>query len=243
MRREIRACCLVVSCLCIGTPCLAQWEVAGYIGGAFTQNSDLTLRQPPLATNLRFGNVSYRGHSFQSPLYYGVRGGYMFRSHWAGEIEFTHLKVFANVNQSVPITGTVNGVPLSTRQPMDTIIQSFGISHGVNLLMGDIVFRQQLWSLPSRKGLGRLILTIRFGAGATIPHAETIIEGHADEHYQIGRTAIQLGGGLELSVWRKLHWMGEYKYTRTDERVQVYSGTAATLLQSHHVITGPLIQF
>jgi hypothetical protein len=54
---------------------------------------------------------------------------------------------------------------------------------------------------------------------------------------------IQLGGGVELSVWRKLHWMGEYKYTRADEQVNVYSGSATTLLQSHHVVTGPVIEF
>jgi hypothetical protein len=243
MQRERSACCLVVLCLCIAIPAVAQWEVAGYIGSAFTQNSDLTLRQPSLRTNLRFGNISYRGESFQSPVYYGVRGGYTFRPHWAGEIEFTHLKVFANVNQSVPINGTLNGAPVSTRQPMNTIIQGFGISHGVNLLMGHIVFRQPLWRPAPRHAQGRLILTFRLGAGTTIPHAETIIEGHANEHYQIGSPVIQLGGGVELSVWRKLHWMGEYKYTRTDEQVNVYSGNATTLLQSHHVITGPVIEF
>ena len=243
MGRERRARCLVVLCVCIGTPCVAQWEVAGYIGGALTRKSDLTLRQPSLGTNLRFSDISYRGESFQSPLYYGVRGGYTFLPHWAAEIEFMHLEVFANVNQSVPVSGTLNGVVISTRQPIDTMIQSFGISHGVNFLMGDIVFRQQLWRPPSRNALGRLILTLRFGAGATIPHAETIIESHADEHYQIGSPAIQLGGGVELSIWRKLHWMGEYKYTRTNETVNVYSGNATTLLQSHHVVTGPVIRF
>ena len=243
MSRERRARCLVVLCVCFATSCLAQWEVAGYIGGAHTQNSTLNLCRPSLGTNLRFSNVSYRGESFQSPLYYGLRGGYILRPHWVGEIEFTHLKVFANANLPVSISGTVNGVPVSTHEPMDTIIQSFGISHGVNLLTGDIVFRQRLWRPLSGNGVGRLTVTVRFGAGATIPHAETIIAGHADEHYQIGSPAIQLGGGVEVWVWRKLHWMAEYKYTRTNEQVSVYSGNVTTLLQSHQIVTGPVIQF
>jgi hypothetical protein len=84
---------------------------------------------------------------------------------------------------------------------------------------------------------------VRFGAGATVPHAESTIEGQADEHYQTGSPAIQLAGGAEVRLWRKLYWMGEYKYTRTREEVNVFSGTASSLLQSHHIVTGPVVHF
>jgi hypothetical protein len=52
-----------------------------------------------------------------------------------------------------------------------------------------------------------------------------------------------LAGGVELHVWRKLYWIGEYKYTRTREEVDVFSGTVKSLLQSHHIVTGPAIHF
>jgi hypothetical protein len=155
-------------------PSAAQWEAAGYIGAAHTQNSDLLLRQPSLGTDLRFTNISYRGESFQSPLYYGVRGGYFFRLHWGAEVEFTHAKVFANVNQSAPISGTLNGLPVNVRQPVDTIVQRFSISHGVNLLLANVVFRQQLWRPPSNRA--RQVDTYgalrsrRYGSSCRIDH-------------------------------------------------------------------------
>ena len=241
MPKRVLAAWLFLLCMCVSVPSFAQWEIAGYLGGAHTQNSNLILNQPSLGTNLRLGEISYRGESFQSPLYYGVRGGYCFRPHWGAEIEFTHLKVFANVSQPAAISGTVNGAAVNTRQPVDTIVQRFSISHGVNLLLANVVVRQQLWRPPS--GLGRLLLAFRFGAGATIPHAETTMQGRADEHYQTGSPVIQLTGGVALKVWRKLYWMGEYKYTRVQEQVDVFSGTATSLLQSHHVVTGPVIHF
>jgi hypothetical protein len=37
--------------------------------------------------------------------------------------------------------------------------------------------------------------------------------------------------------------MGEYKFTRVREQVDVNSGTATTLLESHHLVTGPAIHF
>ncbi len=81
------------------------------------------------------------------------------------------------------------------------------------------------------------------GGGTTIPHAESTIEGQADEHYQTGNPAIQAAAGAELRILRHLYWMGEYKYTRTRQHVNVFSGIADTLLQTHHLVTGPVVHF
>jgi len=225
-------------------PAAAQWETAAYFGAAHTQNSDLILKQPALGTDLRFSNVSYSDEPFQPSPYYGLRVGRYFRRHWGAEVEFIHLKVFANVSRAVPISGTLNGAPLNVSQPMNSVIQLFEIAHGVNLLLANAVFRQQLlgpWSADGRDA--RLMLTLRFGAGGTIPHVISIIENQRDSHYQTGSPAIQLAAGVDVKVWRRLHWIGEYKYTRTRQQVDVFAGTATTLLQSHQVVTGPAIRF
>ena len=215
-----------------------------YFGGAHTENSDLILQQPSLATNLTFSNVSYSGQSFQTAPYYGYRFGRYFRQHWGAEVELIHLKAIANVNQTLPISGVLNGVPINVSQPMNTIIQGFQIAHGVNLLLANAVFRQQLLGPRPSDGLEpRLMLALRFGAGGTIPHPDSTIQGHLDEHYQTGSPAIQVAAGVELKLWRRLHWIGEYKYTRTRQHVGVFAGTAETLLQSHQVVTGPAIHF
>jgi hypothetical protein len=241
--RAVSECAIALFSISMSVPAVAQWEAGAYIGAAHTQNSDLLLRQPSLATNLRFEDVSYRGESFQSPLYYGVRGGYFFRRHWGAEAEFTHLKAFANVNRAVPVTGTLHGVSFDTTEPMDTIIQRFSISHGVNLLLANIALRQQLWQSASRGGPGRLMLTFRIGLGGTIPHAETTIEEHANEHYQAGGIAGLVAGAGEVRVWSNVYWLAEYKYTRTRERLDVFSGNVTSLLRSQHIVTGPVVHF
>lgn len=232
---------LLVVLFCLNLRCTAQWIASGYIGAAHTMNSGLTIRQPALGTDVRFHDISYRGESFQKPLYYGFRGGYLFRPKWGVEVEFTHLKVFANVNQPATVTGILNGAPIDARQPVNAILQRFSISHGVNLLLTNAIFRQALWRSNLRAA--RAYVNVRLGAGATIPHAESTVQGRADEHYQAGSPALQFAGSIELRIWKRWYWMGEYKFTRTREQVDVSSGTANSLLQSHHVVTGPSVHF
>jgi lipid A oxidase len=233
---------LVVVLVCLNLRCTAQWLAGGYIGGAHTLNSGLMVRQPALATDVRFHDISYRGESFQPPLYYGVRGGYIFGRKWGVEAEFTHLKVFANVDRTATVTGTLNGAPIEAREPVSAIVQRFSISHGVNLLLANAIFRHELWRSNDER-TARTYVNVRLGAGATIPHAESTVQGRADEHYQAGSPALQVAGNIELRIWKRWYWIGEYKFTRTREEVDVNSGTAKSLLETHHVVTGPSVHF
>jgi hypothetical protein len=223
-------------------PCLAEWTAGGYLGAAHTQASTLSLRQPSIATDIHFTGVRYAGESFQAPLYYGLRPGNFFSRQWGAEVELIHLKVFAKVDQPALVSGILNGVSIRSRAPISTIVQRFSISHGVNLLLANAVFRQRLWG-PVHEHPSRALLNLRFGVGATIPHPESTVQGHAEEHYQVGSPVIQIAGGIELRLWNHLYWTGEYKFTRTREQADVFSGTATTLLRSHHVVTGPVIHF
>src|SRR5205823_13771467 len=134
-------------------------------------------------------------------------------------------KVFADVVQSVRADGVLNGRPIGAQLPMNTIVQRFSISHGVNLLTANLVFGEQFFRHPGEK-LGRVLVSVRFGAGTTIPHAESAIQGHINEHYQFGSPALQAAAGAQVRLLRHLYWMGEYKYTRTRQHVNVFSGTA-----------------
>lgn len=220
----------------------AQWTASGYIGEAHTQNHSLVVQQPALGTNIRFSDVANRGESFHPPLYYGVRSGYWFRRYWGAEIEFTHLKMFAKVDQPAIVTGILNGVPINSLVPINTIVQRFSISHGVNLLLANAVFHHELGRSDQERA-PRAYIALRFGAGATIPHAESTIQNVTDEHYEVGSPAVQLAASLEVRTWNHLYWMGEYKFTRARAEVGVNSGTATTLLESHHLVTGPVLHF
>lgn len=227
---------------CCASACAAQWSAGAYFGVAHTDTSALSVTQAPVGTSLRFTDVSYRSESLQGPLYYGVQAGHSISSRWTIEVEFTHLKVFANVNDVAHISGALNGVPVDSVQPVNRIVQRFSISHGVNLLLANAVLRQPLLEHPGEK-LGTVVAVLRFGAGTTVPHAESTIEEHADEHYQVGSPAVQVAAGIEVRASRRLYWQAEYRLTRVRETVDVFAGNATTLLLSHHFVTGPLLRF
>jgi hypothetical protein len=220
---------------CWASAAQERWCASLYFGEGHSTVADVTLQQPSLATMLRFSSVAYDSQSFTSPFYYGGYLGYFFGRHFGVEIEFTHLKAFAKVAQPVLITGVLSGVPLNTSEPMNTIVQHFSISHGVNLLTANAVWRQPLSS--------RLDIYGKFGAGTTIPHAESVVQLHADEHYQVGSPAIQLAAGGEARLWHGIFWIAEYKFTHTAETVGVYSGTISTVLNTNHLVTGPAFHF
>lgn len=214
----------------------AEWDVAAYFGGAHTSGTSLTIQAPEIATNVVIHPVSYATKPFQSPVYYGYRAGYYFNRHFGLEGEFTHLKVYAETGRPAAISGILQGVPVSGRMPISSIVQRFNITHGVNLLTGDFVARK---SFGHNIQAARCVLAARIGAGITIPHAENQVFGISNaEHYQVGSPVIQAGAGVELRLWRGLYGIAEGKYTRTNEDVDIAQGTARSLLSTTHLIAG-----
>jgi hypothetical protein len=144
--------------------------------------------------------------------------------------------VYAETDRVAQISGAIGGTPVSESAVLKTVVQHFNITHGVNLLTGNFgartTFRQD--------GVHpRFILSGRFGAGITVPHAENEVLGIANaEHYQVGSPVIQAGVDFEVRLWRTLYFDTGVKYTRTRENVDVGPGTAESLLNSTHVIGG-----
>lgn len=215
------------------------WVVAAYVGGAHTSPSSLTISQPALGNSLAFEDVRFQSRSFDPPLYYGFRGGYFLRRvpSLGVEAEFIHLKVFSNPQQRVRVSGLRRGVALQGELALGEIVQQYSISHGVNLLLFNVAARRGLKRSAAAPG-GRFILTGRVGAGPTLPHTESSIEGLRQEQYEVGRLGWQAAGGAEFKLWRGMHLLGEYKFTRTRQRGKVSSGTAESLLRTHHGVFG-----
>src|SRR5919199_579059 len=80
----------------VGTPAPARadWIVAGYVGNAWTASTTLTVDRGAAGTTT-FTDVPFESHSFDSPLYYGYRGGWFRRDGLGIEGEVIHLKVYA----------------------------------------------------------------------------------------------------------------------------------------------------
>jgi hypothetical protein len=200
------------------------------------------IEQPGSATNLTFANVPFRGRSFDSPVYYGYRAGVFLRPRLGLEAEFVHLKAYARLDRPVRVQGTLFGTAISEQAPMGRYADQFEVSHGLNLLLANLVFRQPVVAGPHPER-HRLSLLLRAGAGPTFPRPETIILGVPSGEYQLGPAAFQAAGGLEYHFWRFLYLLGEYKYTFTRTRFDIAGGRAGFPAHSHHLVTGLSVYF
>src|SRR5207249_4959650 len=105
------------------------------------------------------------------------------QSHWGFGVEFFHAKLYLNGGDIVRVTGSRAGLSVNASERVGSTIDSFSISHGLNFLTADVIYR---WFLAERgKGLaGRFQPYIGAGIGAVIPHVESEIGGVSYEKYQ-----------------------------------------------------------
>jgi len=218
----------------------AEWVVAAYLGAAHTAQTSLQFQVPDESTNLTLHPISYADKPFTPAIYYGYRAGYFFSRHFGVEGELTHLKVYAQTDRLAQISGVLYGAPINETALVSSVVQEFKITHGVNLLTGNFVARKALGLEAS----ARFVLEARFGAGITVPHPINEVLGVPNaQAYQIGSAAIQIAGGIDIRLWRRLYAITEAKYSRVNETVNIAHGTAATLLDTAHVIGGLALHF
>jgi opacity protein-like surface antigen len=223
----------------MAAPARADWVVAGSIGGAATQAATLRIEQPALGSDFEVRDVAFAGRSFASPVYYG------YRILWAGrrqarvgfEAELIHLKVYADAGALVPVRGTIRAAPVDGTMRFGDVVERFSISHGLNLLFGNLVVRQPIGGTGSVQDR-RLVLAVRLGAGPTIPHPESTIGGRTQEQYEWGRVAGQVAAGIEYRVTAHLAAIAEYKVTATRQRVAVPDGSASASFTTEHAVAG-----
>ena len=147
-QRKGSVCWILLTCISItmlsSAELRAEFALGVYGGKAWTLDSDVKLHKPG-GTRLTFNDVSWTDESFESPIYYGARLTYWIDSkpNWGVEAEFIHAKMVAELDETVAVNGTRNGVTVSGRERLG---QSFGhleFSHGLNLLMLNAKYR---WS-------------------------------------------------------------------------------------------------
>src|SRR5262249_32704992 len=146
-----------------------------------------------------------------SPPYYGYRVGRA-RGRLGFEAELTHLKVYARQGSLGPY------------------VERFSISHGLNLLVGSVVWRQPLATTVR--------LALRGGAGVAIPHGESQVRGVDQEQYEISGLACQAAAGPEFLLGPHARVFVEYKISTAAPRVSVDSGTISGRYTSQHVAAG-----
>jgi hypothetical protein len=195
----------------------ADWTVAGYLGASHTGPATLRLdvTGPSTASGVHQAvtDIHFDSASFQSPPYYGYRVGWFASTHATVgiEAELIHLKAFAQAAD------------------LPSAIQRFSMSHGLNLLLGNIVWRTSG---------GPLGLQVRGGIGVAIPHGESEVLGAAQEQYEMSSAAVQAAAGPTVRLGDHLKAFAEYKLTSAAPTVSVAGGTIKGRYTSQHLAFG-----
>jgi lipid A oxidase len=221
----------------------AEFVTSVFGGITFTDNNDLRLRQTG-GTDLIFRDVSYRSKDFDTPPYYGARLSYFppAITHWGFGVEFVHAKLYLNTDETVHVTGTRNRSPVNDYERVGDTIEGFDLSHGLNFLTADVIYR---WFLAERseKLLGRLQPYAGAGIGAVVPHVESSIGGVHFGQYQWHGPGVQGFVGINLDLAR--HWSVflEYKLSYADLDLTIPNGSINVSPWTHHLVTGLSFRF
>jgi hypothetical protein len=226
-------------CLACPHPAAAQWYVAGYLGANHTLPSTVTVDQPALGTSIRFDEVSFEARPFESPQFYGLRVGRLFGDtrRFGVEFEWFHPKVYAITSSDVHVTGRYRGANIDTTTRMDTIVQRYSMSHGMNFALINAVVRLPMSDDPASFA-SRISLTGRVGAGPMLPHAESEIDGRVAEQYEAAGVGYQLAGGIDIRVVGRLSAIADYKFGHASPEISVADGSGQTTANLHQIAFG-----
>ena len=213
----------------------ADAQLGAYLGPAYTSRSSLNLVQPG-GTDMTFGDIAWEGKPFRPPPYYGYRAICWLSDRYGVMLDFTHIKAIAIKNRPGQQSGFKDGDHVPTQAPVSATLKRLEFTHGYNLLTLNALRR------ASMRG-PNLIPYAGVGLGVAIPHVEV---QRADKpqstrtyEYQITGPALQLLGGIEWRLGRRLSLFVEYKLTCAMIRGDlVGGGKVTTNLCTHQVPVG-----
>ncbi len=187
----------------------AETVLSSYGGKASTADATVTVEKT--GAHLAFEKVSWSDESFVSPIYYGIRITHWFdrSTGWGIGLDFIHVKMFAGLEDSVAVTGTRDGAPVSGTERLGDTFSTLSFSHGHNMLLAIGLYR---W-VPDREGtwFSRLHPYGGFGVGVAIPHVEVDMTGSSTEEYQLTGPAVQGLVGTDIIIVPRLRGLLEYK--------------------------------
>jgi hypothetical protein len=213
-------------------PLLGDVVLSFYIGASQTAPSDLRVVQHSRGNDATVHSVTWRGYPFRFELYYGLRltytpPRYPFTSL---ALDFTHAKIYAETDDTTAESGTWHGAQFQSNEPMRNRVQSFEMTHGLNML-GLSVLQQ----VSGRADGGAYV-----GGGPVlfIPHTESRVDAQPlTSGYEYGGVGFQLAGGVRGCIDRH-PLFGEMKYSRGTPSVSIAEGQADTIVRTLHELAG-----
>lgn len=223
-----------------GATAMAETSIAVYTGASRTSDSDLHVAQPGLGTDLVARDVRWSAKPFKPAPYYGLRATWFptAESRWGASLDFTHYKAYAQTARVGGVQGTWMGGAVAGAAPLDRYVQRFELSHGVNTLSANLVYRfPAVWS-------GRLTPYVGAGPAVYLPHTESTVGGVPnDASYHAAGFGVHLQAGARYRLTDRWAVFIETKFDRGRVKVDVASGTARTTLQTMHLVGGIAMDF
>jgi opacity protein-like surface antigen len=218
-------------------PLAAETLFSAYTGTSYTRNSDLRLTQPGAGTDLTLHDVHWDAHPFKPAPYYGLRVTHFYDRgpNWGAAIDYTHYKIYANTDRVVGADGTVRGLRVSAALPMNQFVQRFEISHGVNVLSINGIYR---W-LDLGIAAGRLQPYVGAGLAYYRPHTENTVGGVPFESgYEASGFGYQVFAGAQYRITERVGLFAETKFNSGTAKVDIAGGRAQAPLRTFHVTGG-----
>ena len=238
------ACILSASLLLAiaGDRARAEIVLGAYGGLATSFDGDVTLEQPG-GTDLTLDDVSWSDRSFESPIYYGLRLTYWGTSGWGGALDYTHAKLYADLDDTVDVSGSRAGTPVAGSERVGDTFDALSFSHGHNMLTLNLMYR---WGAIGAKGgfLDRLRPYAGVGAGVAIPHVEVIVDGSQTDEYQLAGPAVQGLAGIDFSITERVSLFTEYKLSYAHIEADLAGGGTITVDPiTNHFVLGVSFKF
>jgi len=221
-------------------PVRAEFVVSVYGGMADTLDTDVKVSQPG-GTNLTFNDVSWSDKSFEGPIYYGLRLNYWVKESngWGVGVDFTHAKMYAELVDTVNVSGSRAGAPVAGAEPLGNTFQELSFSHGYNLLTLNGMYRWFPKGVRDDTFLGRLQPYAGLGMGVAVPHVEVEINGVRTEEYQYTGPTFQGLGGINFDMYKKFSLFMEYKLTYSNMDADLTGGGSVEVKPwTNHFIFG-----
>jgi hypothetical protein len=142
------------------------------------------------------------------------------------------------------VAGVWNGAPVDESAPLGRRVQDFNISHGVNMLTANALYR---WGARSGSASEGRHLQPYVGGGTVlyIPHSESTIDNRTTAgRYQTSGFGYQALGGVRYGLTRRVGVFAEAKFNGGRARVDTAEGgRAETNLRTLHTLAGLYLSF
>jgi hypothetical protein len=167
---------------------------------------------------------------------YSLRIGRFIRSNTAIELNFDHSKAIMVVDQSVLVTGALNGRTVNETVRAGDLASRYFLNNGANFVLVNAVQRLPMVGTP---GHARSVAAlVKAGLGFMVPHAENTVLGESNQAgFQYGGLGAGLEAGLRVHLLRHLFVEAAQKvfYGRY-RKLNIAAGSASQDLWAHVTI-------